>query len=527
MATFNIVQNDDPSQLLSALLGSDPNTSKGLSNFNLQLVGDGRAFGTFTDDPFGLGAAVALSTGQVRDLAGVNTSGTDLITDLGLPGLEGDSIFAILSFDADLTQADRIYFQYVFGSEEFVEFAGSGFNDTFELSVNGTNYARLSNRDTVSINNLVISPSGPFNADYIDNPIGTGAASGETKLDGYTKPLILTAPLKQGNNTLVINLADVGDGIYDSGVFLKAGTLGSVCPAGVDCTPFEIDDGDLTPPDPNDPNDPNNPNNPNNGGINLDVDASGAAIFARDGLLVSAYLFFDRVDRTDYSVLDKFVLDPAATRKTGNEIANFIKNAGGTSILDADGSGTTTFARDALLISAFLFFNRVDRTDFSVLDKFIFDSAATRKTGNEIADYLKGLLPSTLAASLAVEDRDLAAASDDLIGTSGNDTLTGDSGDSVLVGGAGDDLLTGGLGADTFKFTADSGNDTIADFSASEDAIAFDATLGFSCSCEIFAALTTTSIGDDRFSAELDLGANGKISIVGNGILIESNFTLI
>jgi Ca2+-binding RTX toxin-like protein len=526
MATFNIVQNDDPSQLLSALLGSDPNTSKGLSNFSLQLIGDGRAFGTFTDDPFGLGSAVALSTGQVRDLAGVNTSGTDLITDLGLPGLEGDSIFAILSFDADLTQADRIYFQYVFGSEEFVEYAGSAFNDTFELSVNGTNYARLRNGDNVTINNLVGSPAGPFNADYIDNPVGTGAASGVTKLDGYTESLILTAPLRQGNNTLVINLADVGDGIYDSGVFLKAGTLGSVCPAGVDCTPFEIDDDDLTPPTPDDPNDPNNPNNPNNRGINLDVDASGAATFSRDGLLVSAFLFFNRADRTDFSILDRFVLDPAATRKTGNEIANYLKDSGGIDILDADGSSTTTFSRDGLLISAFLFFNRPDRTDFSILDKFILDPAATRKTGNEVADYLKNLLPSSATAALVENSRDLATSSE-IIGTDGNDTLIGDTGDNILVGGTGDDILTGDLGADSFKLAANSGNDRITDFTVGEDTIVFDASLGLTCTCQIFAALTTTNIGDDRFSSELNLEANGTIEILHDGLLTENNFILI
>jgi Ca2+-binding RTX toxin-like protein len=347
-----------------------------------------------------------------------------------------------------------------------------------------------------------------------------------TKLDGYTESLILTAPLRQGNNTLVINLADVGDGIYDSGVFLKAGTLGSVCPAGVDCTPFEIDDDDLTPPTPDDPNDPNNPNNPNNRGINLDVDASGAATFSRDGLLVSAFLFFNRADRTDFSILDRFVLDPAATRKTGNEIANYLKDSGGIDILDADGSSTTTFSRDGLLISAFLFFNRPDRTDFSILDKFILDPAATRKTGNEVADYLKNLLPSSATAALVENSRDLATSSE-IIGTDGNDTLIGDTGDNILVGGTGDDILTGDLGADSFKLAANSGNDRITDFTVGEDTIVFDASLGLTCTCQIFAALTTTNIGDDRFSSELNLEANGTIEILHDGLLTENNFILI
>ncbi len=519
MTDLTIVQNDDPSQLLSALLGSDPSTYKGLSNFNLQLIGDGRAFGTFTNDPFGLGSAVAISTGQVRDLAGVNGSGTDLQSDLGLPGLDGDSIFAIFTFDViDLAQADRIYFQYVFGSEEFVEFAGSQFNDVFELSVNGTNYARLSNGDNVSINNLVSSPTGPFNSDYIDNPVGTGAVSAATKLDGYTKPLLLTAPLQQGSNTLVINLADVGDGVFDSGVFLKAGTLGSVIPEGVDGSPFEIPDSDLNPPDPN--------NDPNNNQINLDVDASGAATFSRDGLLISAFLFFNRSDRTDYSVLNKFILDPVATRKTGDEIANYIKDGGGLEALDVDGSGTTTFSRDGLLISAFLFFNRSDRTDYSVLDKFILDSAATRKTGNEIADYIKTLLPSTPSAGLAAKVEDITIASE-IVGTAENDILTGDGDNNILFGNTGDDLLSGGLGSDTFKFTVDSGNDIITDFSINKDLISIDSILGFSNNSEIFAAITFKGIAEGQFSSELNLGANGTIAILHDGVLTVDNFVVI
>jgi hypothetical protein len=522
MADFTIVQNDDPSQLLSALLGADPDTYKGLSNFNLQLVGDGRAFGTFTNDPFSLGSAVAISTGQVRDLAGVNSSGTDLITDLGLPGLEGDSIFAIFTFDVvDLAIANRIYFQYVFGSEEFVEYAGSQFNDVFELSVNGTNYARLSNGNNVSINNLVGSPTGPFNSDYIDNPVGTGAASAETKLDGYTKPLLLTAPLQQGSNTLVINLADLGDGIYDSGVFLKAGTLGSVLPKGADGSPFEIPDSDLNPPNPD-----NDPNNPDNSQINLDVDGSGAATFSRDSLLISAFLFFNRSDRTDYSVLDKFILDSAATRKTGDEIANYIKDGGGLEALDVDGSGTTTFSRDGLLISAFLFFNRSDRTDYSVLDKFILDSAATRKTGNEIADYIKTLLPSTPIAGLAAKVEDIIIASE-IVGTSGNDILTGDGDNNILFGNTGDDLLSGGLGSDTFKFTVDSGNDIITDFSIDKDLISINSILGFSNSSEIFAAITFKGIAEGQFSSELNLGVNGTIAILHDGVLTVDNFVVI
>lgn len=234
---FDIVQNNNPNSLLNAFLSNDPNNYKGLSNFNINLIGDARAFGTFSDDPFGLGSAVALSTGRVTDLKGPNTvdggffppSGADLSTDLGLPGVTGDSISMIVSFDVDKT-VDQLYFQYVFGSEELLEYAGQ-YNDSFSLVLNGINYAKLSNGDAVTINNLAVSPLGPYSPDLIYNPVGTGPASSETKLDGYTKPLLYQAPLIQdARNYLIINIQDATDGQYDSGLFLKAGTLGTVCP---------------------------------------------------------------------------------------------------------------------------------------------------------------------------------------------------------------------------------------------------------------------------------------------------------
>jgi Ca2+-binding RTX toxin-like protein len=257
--------------------------------------------------------------------------------------------------------------------------------------------------------------------------------------------------------------------------------------------------------------------------INLDVDGSGAASFARDGLLISGFLFFNRPDRTDFAPLNRFILDSAATRRTGNDVADYIKS--GLDALDVDGSGAITFARDGLLINAFLFFYRPDRTDYSILDRFVLDSAATRRTGNEIADYLRTLLPSS-TSGLAADASDIAPATD-IIGTASNDTLVGDLGNNTLFGEAGDDLLTGGLGADTFKFTTDSGNDVVTDFTVGEDLIAVESILGFSNGSEVFAAITAKGMVEGQFSSELDLGANGKIAILHDEALTADNFVVI
>jgi hypothetical protein len=257
--------------------------------------------------------------------------------------------------------------------------------------------------------------------------------------------------------------------------------------------------------------------------FNLDVDASGAASFSRDGLLISAFLFFNTPDRTDFSVLNRFISDPAATRSTGADVANYLRS--GLSNLDVDASGAASFSRDGLLISAFLFFNTPDRTDFSVLNRFISDPAATRRTGNEVATYLKTLLPPA-AAALTGDNSDLAPSSQ-IVGTAGNDILTGDPDNNIILGTAGDDLLTGGLGADTFKFANNSGDDTITDFKIDEDLIALDPNLGFSDGSEVFVAVATEVLADGSLVSKLNLGASGTVEILHDRVLTIDNFAVI
>ncbi|MFB2937851.1 choice-of-anchor L domain-containing protein [Aerosakkonemataceae cyanobacterium BLCC-F154] len=229
---FTVTQNNNGSDLLNSLLGD----AKGLSNFSVTTKGNASAFGLFSGNPFGLESGIALSSGKVADIPGVNSSSVynpDLSTSFGTPGdTPGSYDLAQLdiSFDADST-AEKVFFQYVFGSEEFVEYGGSNFNDSFELLLNGVNLAKLSDGQTVSINNLVPNPNGPYHTDYINNPAGPGTL---TKLDGYTKTLTFEGLLnKNASNTLSIKIKDVADSAYDSAVFLKGGTLGTVNPEAV------------------------------------------------------------------------------------------------------------------------------------------------------------------------------------------------------------------------------------------------------------------------------------------------------
>jgi hypothetical protein len=222
-ATLTVTQNNNPTALITALLGDT--TGLDTSSFSVQTIGNAQAFGTFQQDPVGLASGVVVSTGKVIDIPGVNKcyrTCTDVSTDFPVGGTASDTNQLRIDFAA--TTANTLYFQYVFGSEELPEWVGSSFNDTFSLILNGQSLAKLSNGAVVNITNLANS------TDLILNPPGTGAANQETKLDGYSKPLLFAGALRPGTNTLIVTIGDVGDGIYDSAVFLKAGTLGTMKP---------------------------------------------------------------------------------------------------------------------------------------------------------------------------------------------------------------------------------------------------------------------------------------------------------
>ncbi|UNU23679.1 choice-of-anchor L family PEP-CTERM protein [Microcoleus vaginatus] len=232
---FSVGATNNTETLKNNLLGTN---TAGLSDFSVSITGNSAAFGTFTNDPFGLTSGVVLSTGKVADIPGQNrkdnftTQDSDLSTDFGRKGEQGDMAQLNLSFFANST-VEKLFFEYVFASEEFPEFGGSQYNDDFELLLNGTNLAKLSDGKTVTINNLVPDPNNRSkdHPDYIDNPSVTGIAANIVKLDGFTKVLGFEGLLKQNQtNVLSIRIKDVGDGFLDSSVFIKGGSVGTVQP---------------------------------------------------------------------------------------------------------------------------------------------------------------------------------------------------------------------------------------------------------------------------------------------------------
>lgn len=180
------------------------NTSAGVGTFS-----NGLAAG------LGMQSGVVLTTGALSCVPGPNSSNS----------CTGAGNFSKLEFDF-VSSTTSLLFNYMFGSEEYNEFVGSSFNDTFTLKVDGTNVAVLpGGAGVVSINNV---NNGMNSAYYVDN-WGTNAL--DMQYDGFTTMLTaVVAGLSPGTHHMEFYVADVGDSSYDSGVLLRAYGFSSVVP---------------------------------------------------------------------------------------------------------------------------------------------------------------------------------------------------------------------------------------------------------------------------------------------------------
>lgn len=205
-----------------------------LSASNITFTGATTAIGTFSNGgAIGIDSGIILTSGLANIATGPNDQGAAGF-DHGLPGhpllttAAGMQTYdaAVFQFNFE-AQTDQVTFTYVFGSEEYPEFVCSTFNDVFGFFVSGPGYAANTNIATVpnttvpvAINTVHNQAGCPFAFPqyYIDN---TGGQA--TQYDGFTTPLtatINTVPCE--TYTIIIAIADAGDGIYDSAVFLEA-----------------------------------------------------------------------------------------------------------------------------------------------------------------------------------------------------------------------------------------------------------------------------------------------------------------
>lgn len=215
----------------------------GVTIQNVAYTGDSKSAGTFTNGSglIGFDKGTILTSGWAEDALGPNLAG-DISRNLGgagdaiLTALSGypTNDATVLSFEI-VPDADKVYFEYVFASEEYNEWVFTQYNDVFAFQINGQNCAVVGSPPApVSINTINNGHNydgvGAQNPDmYINNPIG-GALNIEP--DGLTTVLVCAADVnKNVPNTVRLAIADASDNIYDSWVFIKEGSFSTTPPS--------------------------------------------------------------------------------------------------------------------------------------------------------------------------------------------------------------------------------------------------------------------------------------------------------
>jgi hypothetical protein len=215
----------------------------GVTASNIVYTGAANTLGTFNNGNvtnIGLTNGIIMTTGLIiATPIGSPASNFASIDNLGAGCMELNNLSGNATYNASILEFDLIpvgnilEFQYVFASEEYPEYVFSNYNDVFAFFIDGTNPLGGNYIDTniaiipgsslpVAINNVNATLNSAY---FIDNE-GLGGQS--IVFDGFTTVLLAQIIVIPGNTYhLKMAIADVADGIYDSGIFLKAQSMKS------------------------------------------------------------------------------------------------------------------------------------------------------------------------------------------------------------------------------------------------------------------------------------------------------------
>jgi PEP-CTERM motif len=204
--------------------------STGFTVINATLSGFSTSSGTFTNvaGTYGIGSGIVISSGNVNDYnTGPNTTGSKTTSygvaataaqELILDAITGSfNHFDVTQLDIDFTTSTgSVFFQVVFGSEEWPEFVNSSFIDGFGLLLDGVNIAFVLGLP-VNINHPAMAGISGTELDGVlapgGNPLLTFSASG----------------LSSGTHTLTFIVSDTSDTVLDTTAYIAS--LGATAPA--------------------------------------------------------------------------------------------------------------------------------------------------------------------------------------------------------------------------------------------------------------------------------------------------------
>jgi len=254
-AQINVTSNQTANTLAQKLVG------QGITITNATLTCPAIANGTFkvVTSNLGLDSGIILTSGraatsgnsygcngpQVYNGNNANASTSNgAAGDAMLNSLANATTHDACRLEFDLVpKGDSISFNYVFGSEEYWKSTCGIYNDAFGFFISGPNIVGTQNMALVPGTNIPVTvnsvnsgvagiqgnianchamgPGSPFPAYYIDNVAGATVT-----YYGFTKVLSAShAVTPCSTYHLIMTIADAGNFLYDSGVFIEAGSL--------------------------------------------------------------------------------------------------------------------------------------------------------------------------------------------------------------------------------------------------------------------------------------------------------------
>ncbi|SEO08150.1 Hemolysin-type calcium-binding repeat-containing protein [Pseudorhodobacter antarcticus] len=395
----------------------------GVTILSASYQGDPRSAGIYTNGDTVAPGAVPSATGVILS-TGIASSFTNAsgdpnrsaATTAQVVGVNNDpgmnTIAGVATFDAAFLNAsfipvgDTLTMRLVFGSEEYLEWVNSGYNDAVGIWVNGVKLSLSIGDGNISIDNINTAMNANL---FVDN----SADIVNTEMDGITRVVTLKADVVPGQpNTIRIGIADAGDRTYDSTLLIVADSVQTALIA--------VDDS-------------------------IAITAKGEAVAnlltndMTDGRIgVQITHLNDQAVLAGQSVTlatgDVLVLNPDGTVTVQAATAG---NAVTFSYTITDASGTADTAFVTLTPSA------VDGTDGN--DQM--HVGYTDADGNMI-DGTDGM--AEVIMGYGGNDKITAGfGDDDIYGGTGNDFMRAGNGRDLIFGGDGNDVLDGQAGADT------------------------------------------------------------------------------
>ncbi|MFO0967889.1 MAG: choice-of-anchor L domain-containing protein [Gemmataceae bacterium] len=242
VGAFALTNTIDATAFAQALVGT------GVTIANAVFTGDSQAIGYFDNSSadvgsqIGIPSGVVMASGSVLNRFGPNTV-PDVTTDFQQPGdadldaqITGYTTYDAAKLEFDFTpNQDTLSFQYVFASDEYNEWANTAYNDVFGFFVDGVDIAVIPGTTTaVSVDN--INGGNPFGTPPSSHPelFRNNAANDppgfippyNIQYDGFVTILQAVAHVTPGvSHHIKLAIADAGDHILDSAVFLKGGSF--------------------------------------------------------------------------------------------------------------------------------------------------------------------------------------------------------------------------------------------------------------------------------------------------------------